>query len=837
MSYRTGMGRGQEKRGFIALVAVVVLGLMLLGLSVEQSLAGWYARYNVLSAENKEQANALAEGCADVALAQLVADPSFDYDAPIVTVTEQGTCTVEIDTSIQGLASIKSQGEVEGSYANLEMTINLSDVHIGDTVITPSNGTLVVSMNVKNDDGGGAELDDFDVTVSGGTPNSFDGVESQAVSVTGFYAVSIDNATDYTAQFSGDCDDNGEGNIAVGEVKSCVVTLDDVPTTITVIANVINDEGGTRTPADFILEIDGTPVAQGEAISVAPGAHTVSGPGEDDEYTVSSWGYECTAAGSVTVGLSEQKTCVINYDDKPQPLACADTLMMLDRTGSMTSGDLANERAAAKALLDLFKTLTQPPKVGVGRFGISSSNSNAEVQTRGQLTSVFGDDDSGDDSDNDLYDAVEEATLLGSAIYTNLGSAISVGDAELNSSRHRITDPKTKKVLILISDGEPNRPGCSGVSTCSTSLNAATAAADDAKTAHGPDNAPTSLYTIHFGSAGTNNTNKIFLASLSSGGSYDPSSTNTNFRGPSASQGGAWINPTGAHDSGGSAAQNNTGATRDYFQFGFGGAGGVPSGSTIKGITVNADARSTDASGCSLGVRVSWNNGASWSSQSTLSLSNATSTRTFGGSTNTWGHSWTANEVQNSLRVQIQDVDPGGNCDNIATSYVDYLRVQVAYTDEQSENNDGDYFYVAPQASDMEDIFTEIGEKECPALDPDATVAPDKGTVTVITKVINDDEGTKNAADFTMTLEGDDFDGAPAPGVSRQIYPGSYSVGAETDSGYTISKDVNCSSTVLGALAAGESRTCTVTYDDKTPPPPPPDLNIIIGSWQERPNP
>jgi hypothetical protein len=108
--------------------------------------------------------------------------------------------------------------------------------------------------------------------------------------------------------------------------------------------------------------------------------------------------------------------------------------------------------------------------------------------------------------------------------------------------------------------------------------------------------------------------------------------------------------------------------------------------------------------------------------------------------------------------------------------------------------------------------------------------------VKVVTHVINDNTGNKNASDFSMTLDGSTFDGSES-GVSKQLSPGSYSVTAESDSGYTVSKDINCSSSGLGILKVGESRTCTVTYDDKVPPPTPPDLDIVIGSWQEVPDP
>ena|GEM_PF-2248676 len=141
-------------------------------------------------------------------------------------------------------------------------------------------------------------------------------------------------------------------------------------------------------------------------------------------------------------------------------LACSEIVMMLDRTGSMSDTDRSNESIAAKGLLNLLKAIFSPPKVGVGRFGDGSDGGvEAEIQSRGQLSNTespapYGDDDSGNDTDNDLYDAVEEATSSASSVGTNLADAINVA---VNEFAARGSDEKTH-VLILVSDGDPTEP-------------------------------------------------------------------------------------------------------------------------------------------------------------------------------------------------------------------------------------------------------------------------------------------------------------------------------------------------------------------------------------------
>jgi hypothetical protein len=158
---------------------------------------------------------------------------------------------------------------------------------------------------------------------------------------------------------------------------------------------------------------------------------------------------------------------------------------------------LDDERAAGKSLLTLFSTAVPPPKVAVGRFYGNSAGTLAfaEVQfpiPNGQLTSVYGDDDAGSDSDNDLYHAVESATAVEPGTdpprgvgKTDISKAINASQAELSSAR---ATSGIAKVLILISDGIANMPAPDTVA-----LEAALDAADAAKLAG------TEIYTIHYG--------------------------------------------------------------------------------------------------------------------------------------------------------------------------------------------------------------------------------------------------------------------------------------------------------------------------------------------------
>ena len=98
--------------------------------------------------------------------------------------------------------------------------------------------------------------------------------------------------------------------------------------------------------------------------------------------------------------------------------------------------------------------------------------------------------------------------------------------------------------------------------------------------------------------------------------------------------------------------------------------------------------------------------------------------------------------------------------------------------------------------------------------------------LTVIKHVVNDDGWSYVAGDFTMTINGitvpagASFAGAESPGVTRQVYPGSYNV---TESGpvpYAASYSAGCT----GSIALGQSKSCTVTNDDLK-------ISIDIEKW------
>ncbi|MEJ0001783.1 MAG: hypothetical protein WDN09_01170 [bacterium] len=85
-----------------------------------------------------------------------------------------------------------------------------------------------------------------------------------------------------------------------------------------------------------------------------------------------------TYVGLVTGANGLQGQCVVSISVKPSIGECANTVMMLDRTASMNDEAIADEKAAAESLLDLYNELGIPPLTGIGRFG-KDSKTSAEI--------------------------------------------------------------------------------------------------------------------------------------------------------------------------------------------------------------------------------------------------------------------------------------------------------------------------------------------------------------------------------------------------------------------------------------------------------------------------
>ncbi len=92
------------------------------------------------------------------------------------------------------------------------------------------------------------------------------------------------------------------------------------------------------------------------------------------------------------------------------------------------------------------------------------------------------------------------------------------------------------------------------------------------------------------------------------------------------------------------------------------------------------------------------------------------------------------------------------------------------------------------------------------------------GTLVVAKAVVNDHGGTRTSGDWTFTVTGASpspavFAGAPLPGTTVIIDPGSYAVTEVGPTGYTTVVPIDCA----GTIGFGETKTCVSTSDDLPP--------------------
>lgn len=130
--------------GYIALMATIVIGAILLIATVDLGMLGAVARFNILDSEAKIEANLLAAGCVDLVTAQLLIDNSYRGDA--TTTLQNGTCYTfpfVVDAPSVTLVTFKVQAKVRQSVSNLVAVRKYTNVHLLPVPkSTPSNFLL-----------------------------------------------------------------------------------------------------------------------------------------------------------------------------------------------------------------------------------------------------------------------------------------------------------------------------------------------------------------------------------------------------------------------------------------------------------------------------------------------------------------------------------------------------------------------------------------------------------------------------------------------------------------------------------------------------------------------
>jgi hypothetical protein len=132
---------------------------------------------------------------------------------------------------------------------------------------------------------------------------------------------------------------------------------------------------------------------------------------------------------------------------------------------------------------------------------------------------------------------------------------------------------------------------------------------------------------------------------------------------------------TATSNAGTCTISNTVSDAHDFSTFGI----NIPTGSTINGITVIGDGKYDSNTGTNtFCIFLSHDGGTSWSTPlETADIGNTDAAFTLGGSSNTWGRTWSVNELSNAnFKIRVMSVVANSARD----AFIDYLAVNIDYT-------------------------------------------------------------------------------------------------------------------------------------------------------------
>jgi len=178
----------------------------------------------------------------------------------------------------------------------------------------PPFATITVVKEVVNDDGGNNLAGTFQLFVGSTPASNGDPIDV----VPGAYEVSELGAQGYEATFGGDCDADGNITLLANNSYTCTITNDDIRPNITLIKNVVNDDGGGAVETDFKMRVNGTLVPSGGSKSVDSNTNVTITEDAFAGYTatgISGTGCPANLGDVFTLNEGVAIMCTITNDD------------------------------------------------------------------------------------------------------------------------------------------------------------------------------------------------------------------------------------------------------------------------------------------------------------------------------------------------------------------------------------------------------------------------------------------------------------------------------------------------------------------------------------------
>ncbi len=339
----------------------------------------------------------------------------------------------------------------------------------------------------------------------------------------------------------------------------------------------------------------------------------------------------------------------------------ADIVTVLDHSGSMSSTDLAEAKAAILSMFGNFNHEYQqvsaamtPPVTPDDYCATLQDWDNPQVWLPAPLTDTFQTSPGVLNYFSPPVDAINCVERGGpSGAHTNLGNPIEAATAELVANGR----PEVTWGIVLVTDGAANVAPDTG------------STANNSTGQHGCDS----------------NAAVTSLSGDNDGFEDDGWKACSDGDGKAKDE-----------ESGTSNSVSCNGSTKDRHDFwDFDVQGDIPSGETIEGIKIRLDAREKEdeADVRMMCVELSWDGGSTWTGEYSFDVDDDWTTYFVGGATDTWGRSWTRDELSDAnFRVRVTNV-----ADDSENKFeLDYVAAEVFYSEPGGGGGGGAYEHKGP---------------------------------------------------------------------------------------------------------------------------------------------
>jgi hypothetical protein len=705
----------------------------------------------------------------------------------------QGAYVVSEDSPIANYTQVSFSGDCDSS-GNVAVVAGQTKTC---TITNNDNAPqLHLRKTITNDNGGSAAATDWTLTATGtgGSPTNLNGstpVDSNATFKADTYALGETGPSGYTPG-AWNCGgatmpDATHVTVPFGGNVTCTINNNDNPAHLIVVKHVINNNGGSAVAGDFSTTISGvttaTPTAPGVETPGVDNVLTTVGSYSVDEGAHAGYTKTLSAECSGTIALGQTKTCTITNDDQ-QAYIVVDKTVVNNNGGSAVANDflltvdgnaVSDEVAYAVNPGAHVAGETNLPNYTAGTWG-GDCNVNASVSVALGQTKTCTITNNDDAPQLHLRKTVtnDNGGTQPNTAWNLTATGADQSPTNLSGSTPVDSDATFKADTYALGETGPANYTASTWNCGNATMPDATHVtvpfgANVTCTINNDDNAAHLIVIKHVvndnggGAIAADFTMAINTVTAEGGNSFpgeEAPGTNKTL----TTVGAYSVTETGLPGYAQSSSADCTGT--------------IAIGQTKTCTITNDDIAPT----LKLVKSVTNNNGG------TKAPADWTLTATGSGGFSDTGDSTTFHTVSAAVGYDLSES-------------------AVAGYDSEGWSCDGG---------------TLVGSTVTLALDQDVTCTITNNDqaphLIVIKHVINDNGGTKLAGDFSGTITGvtvtggGTWTGAEAPGVNKTLTSvGAYNVAETADADYTTTYSADCT----GSIALGETKTCTVTNDDK----------------------